>query len=257
MLNNNEINILKKTPQILKYEDLNDTDNTGFKACIGQDKNKNNIFIDLEKTSHVLVGGSSGSGKSCLMNCFIKSLLNKYNDFYITIIDIKRIEFLQFANSPQLVGIMENAAEAVEILQKYIDIMYNRFNILKENNCKSIKEYNAKNPNDKMQRHVILIDELADVLLDNKIIKIYLQKLLQLGRAVGLHIVCATQAPNAKTIPTELKINITCRIALQVPNYTNSKIIIDEKGAELLKGNGDALIKTSNITTNFQVAYVE
>lgn len=256
MLKLNELNELNKKTNILKYEDLKDINDNGFRACIGQDKNEQNIFIDFEKTSHVLVGGSSGSGKSCLMNCIVTSLLNKYENFYLSIVDIKRVEFLQYKNSERLaVPIVESSADAAELLQKYVDIMYNRYNLLNKHNAKNIKEYNEKS-NDAMTRHVIIIDELADVLLDNKVVKIYLQKLLQLGRAVGIHLILATQAPNCKTIPTELKINITCRIALQVPNYTNSKIIIDEKGAEMLKGNGDALIRINNMTRRFQVALV-
>lgn len=251
-----EMNNIEKN-HILKYEDLKDNDYTSFNACIGKDKNDNDIKINFEKTSHVLVGGSSGSGKSVLMNCILKSLLSKYRQMRLCIIDIKQVEFLQYKNDERLVvPIITKVEKAYNVLNAFLDIMYKRYNLLASKEYKNIKEWNERE-SQKMFRQVIVIDELADVLLDNKLIKTQLQKLLQLGRAVGIHLLLATQAPNAKTIPTELKINITCRIALQVPNSQNSKIIIDTKGAETLKGNGDAIIKVNNIATNFQVALVD
>lgn len=248
--------IINDVQQIVKYEDLQDNDKTGFKACVGVNNTNEKIFIDFEKTPHALIGGASGSGKSCLMNCIITSLLNKYQDFCLAIIDIKQVEFIQYKNAKQLITpIITNVNRAYNVLDKYIQILNNRFNSLALKGYKDIKDWNASEEI-KMCRHVIVIDELASLLLENKHIKEQLQKLLQLGRAVGIHLILATQAPNCKTIPTELKINITCRIALQVPTAQNSKIIIDEKGAESLRGNGDALIRIGNTLENFQVALV-
>lgn len=238
------------------YKDMNDTNTETFNALIGRNKVGQDVSINFEKTPHILVGGASGSGKSCLMNCIITSLLNKYEDFYLTIIDLKQVEFVQYAKAKQLAtSIVNTSAQAYTILDRLITIMTSRYNYLAEKGYKDIKEWNA-NEEIKMYRHVVVVDELAHLLLENKHIKEQLQKLLQLGRAVGIHLILATQSPNCKTIPTELKINITCRIALQVPTSLNSKIIIDEKGAESLKGNGDALIRIGNTLENFQVALV-
>lgn len=190
------------------------------------------------------------------MNCIITSLLNKYDEFYMSIIDLKQVEFIQYANAKQLaVPVITTSNDAYTILDRYINILNSRYTFFATKGYKDIKEWNEKE-DEKMYRHVIIVDELAHLLLENKHIKEQLQKLLQLGRAVGIHLILATQAPNCKTIPTELKINITCRIALQVPTAQNSKIIIDEKGAESLKGNGDALIRIGNTLENFQVALV-
>ncbi len=175
----------------------------------------------------------------------------------MSIIDIKQVEFLQYKEAVQLATpIVTTVSRCYELLENYITIMNNRYNLLSQKGYKNIDEYNSKEELI-MYRHVIVIDELANVLLDNKLIIKPLQKLLQLGRAVGIHLILATQAPNCKTVPTELKINITCRIGLQVPTAANSKIILDEKGAELLKGCGDAIIKNNNISERFQVAFTE
>lgn len=252
----NDLDKLNGVQSKFLYKDLQDIDKTSFNALIGKNKQGKNVSINFERTPHVLIGGASGSGKSCLMNCIITSLLNKYDEFYMSIIDLKQVEFIQYANAKQLaVPVITSSSEAYTILDRYIDILNSRYTFLASKGYKDIKEWNEKEE-EKMYRHVIVVDELAHLLLENKHIKEQLQKLLQLGRAVGIHLILATQAPNCKTIPTELKINITCRIALQVPTALNSKIIIDEKGAESLRGNGDALIRIGNTLENFQVALV-
>lgn len=255
----NELDELNQRPQKLLYSQLNDNDVSSFNVVIGKNnKNNEDIKLNFEKNPHLLIGGASGSGKSCLINCIIHSLIKKYDDMFLAIIDIKQVEYMDYKNDPHLITpIVTTVSRAYELLNSYKAIMYNRYNILTQNNYRNINEYNANNVDNKMARHVIIIDELATLLLNNKNIKNQLQELLQLGRAAGIHLILATQAPNCKTIPTELKINITCRIALQVPTTANSRIIIDEAGAEKLKGCGDALIKINNCTENFQSAIVE
>lgn len=252
----NEINSILGQNDVITLNDLQDTKD-GLTASIGKTPEGDTVKIDFLKNSHLLVGGSSGSGKSCLMNAIITNLLQKYDDIYFLIVDVKRVEYMNYKNNKQLIATAYNSQEAFKYLDKFITIMYNRFNQLEKTNSKDIGEYNTKaSKSDKMTHFFILVDETADLLLDDKRIKTQLQKLTQLGRAVGLHVILATQAPNCKTIPTEIKINITCRISLQVPNASNSKIIIDKSGAELLERPGDAIIKTHNNYKQFRVAKV-
>lgn len=252
----NEINSILQHNDVITLNDLNDTKD-GLTASIGKSAEGETIQIDFLKNSHLLVGGSSGSGKSCLMNAIITNLLQKYNDIYFLIVDVKRVEYMNYKDNNQLIATAYNSQEAFKYLDKFITIMYNRFNQLEKTNSKDIGEYNTKSKEaDKMKHFFVLVDETADLLLDDKRIKTQLQKLTQLGRAVGIHVILATQAPNCKTIPTEIKINITCRISLQVPNASNSKIIIDKSGAELLERPGDAIIKTHNNYKQFRVAKV-
>lgn len=252
----NEIDLILSNNNIVTYEDIEDTEE-GITATIGKSITGETIAINFLKNPHLLIGGSSGSGKSCLMNTIVNNLLKKYTDIYFMIIDVKRIEYLKYKNHKQLIGIATDSTDANNYLQKFVNILYNRFSQLEQYEVKDIEEYNQKAPaNEKMHHFFVVVDETADLLLDNKNIKTQLQKLTQLGRAVGIHIITATQAPNCKTIPTEIKININCRIALQVPNSANSKIIIDKNGAELLENPGDAIIKTNNIYKQFKVVKI-
>lgn len=253
----NEINNILQQNDAIRYEDLNDTDKTGLTATIGKTAGGDVVKIDFLKHSHLLVGGSSGSGKSCLINCIVKSLLEKYDDIYFLIVDVKRVEFMDYRNNPQIIATAHTSTEAYNYFNRFLNIMYNRFNQLEAEGVKNITAYNKnKTEAERMAHFFILVDETADLLLDNKNIKTQLQKLTQLGRAVGLHVITATQAPNCKTIPTEIKININARIALQVPNSSNSKIIIDQAGAEKLDRPGDAILKLNNTSEKFRVALV-
>lgn len=252
----NEINSILEYNDNISFEDLQDT-KEGLTASIGKTAEGETVKIDFLKNSHLLVGGSSGAGKSCLMNAIIENLLSKYDDIYFLIVDVKRVEYMKYKNNEQIIATAYDSQAAFKYLDKFITIMYNRFNKLETAAAKDINAYNEKAADgEKMQHFFILVDETADLLLDDKRIKTQLQKLTQLGRAVGLHVILATQAPNCKTIPTEIKINITCRISLQVPNASNSKIIIDKSGAELLERPGDAIIKTHNNYKNFRVVKV-
>lgn len=253
----NEINSILQQNDAIYYDDLNDINTNGLTASIGKNTGGDIITIDFLKNPHLLVGGSSGSGKSCLINCIVKSLLNKYKDIYFLIVDVKRVEFMDYKNNKQIIATAHTSTEAYNYFEKFINIMYNRFNQLEKKGAKNITEYNKNTPEAEQMKHFfILVDETADLLLDNKNIKTQLQKLTQLGRAVGLHVITATQAPNCKTIPTEIKININARIALQVPNASNSKIIIDMSGAEKLNRPGDAILKINNTSDTFRVALV-
>lgn len=238
----------KRERKILYFEELENKTKEGLTASIGKDLNNKEIEIDLLKTPHLLVAGSTGSGKSCILNNIITSLALKYDkEYYKTIlIDIKQVEFLQFANIPQLATpIITTTEKAIDILNKMCNIMNNRYNILSKNNCRNIEEYNNI-IDDKMCYYCIVIDELADLFIQSPDIETIICRLAQLGRACGIHLILATQRPDRETITGRLKVNIPSRLALSVSSLYDSRIILDEVGAEKLTGQGDFILKLAN-----------
>ena len=240
----------KRERKTLYFEELKNETKEGLTATIGKDLNNKEIEIDLLKTPHLLVAGSTGSGKSCILNNIISSLALKYDkNYYKTIlIDIKQVEFIQFANLPQLATpIITDTEKAIDILNKMCDIMSSRYNILSSNGCRNIEEYNKKSI-DKLCYYNIIIDELADLFIQTPDIETIICRLAQLGRASGIHLILATQRPDRQTITGRLKVNIPSRLALSVSSVYDSRIILDKTGAEKLTGQGDFILKLANGT---------
>lgn len=240
--------ISKKKRKILDFKELENAETKGLSASIGKDGNNNEISIDITQAPHLLIAGSTGSGKSCVLNDIIVSLLNKYDSNYLRmiLIDMKQVEFTQYKNHKQLVvPIITNVDKTSDILNKMLFIVQNRYNTLSEKNYKNIQEYNSKEKN-KLCYYVIVIDELADLFMQNKDIETLICRLLQIGRACGVHFILATQRPDTQTISGTLKVNIPTRLALAVTNEHDSKTILNCSGAERLIGKGDFLLKKSN-----------
>jgi S-DNA-T family DNA segregation ATPase FtsK/SpoIIIE len=252
--------ISKKERKILYFEELKNDIKDGLTASIGKDINNNEISIDITKTPHLLIAGSTGSGKSCILNNIIVSLLNKYNadKMQMILIDVKQVEFTPYKNKKQLaIPTITTVEKAIDILNKMVVIMTNRYNILSQKNYRNIEEYNEKEA-EKMPNYVIVIDELADLFAQSPDIENILCRLLQLGRAAGIHLILATQRPDSETISGKLKINIPTRIALTVTNAHDSRTILNEAGAEKLTGKGDFLLKKPDgETIRGQGAYIK
>ena len=252
--------ISKKERKILYFEELENKEQNGLTASIGKDINNNEISVDITKTPHLLIAGSTGSGKSCILNNIIVSLLNKYNaeKMKMILVDIKQVEFTPYKNQKQLATpTITDVEKAIDTLNKMIVIMNNRYNILSQKNYRNIEEYNEKE-NDKFCNYVIIIDELADLFAQSPDIENILCRLLQLGRASGIHLILATQRPDSETISGKLKINIPTRLALTVTNAHDSRTILNETGAEKLTGKGDFLLKKPNgETIRGQGAYIK
>ena len=232
----------------LYFEDLKDNVKDGLTASIGKSLNNKEIDLNILDTPHLLVAGSTGSGKSCILNNIITSLIRKYDENYFRtiLIDIKQVEFSQFRNIKQLATpIITDTEKAIDILNKMCQIMQNRYNLLSKNNCRNIEEYN-KQTNDKLCYYVIVVDELADLFIQAPDIEEILCRLAQLGRAGGIHLILATQRPDRQTITGRLKVNIPSRLALTVASVYDSRIILDQTGAEKLTGKGDFILKMAN-----------
>lgn len=238
----------KEKRNILYFEELKNDKKEGLTASIGKSLNNKEIQLNLLDTPHLLVAGSTGSGKSCILNNIITSLVKKYdsNYFRVILIDIKQVEFNQYKNIKQLATpIITNTEKTIDILNKMCSIMSTRYNILSQNNARNIEEYNEKTA-EKLCYYLIVIDELADLFIQAPDIEIILCRLAQLGRAAGIHLILATQRPDRQTITGRLKVNIPSRLALTVSSVYDSRIILDQTGAERLTGKGDFILKMSN-----------
>lgn len=236
----------KAKRKILNFEDLKDTNKEGLTACIGQDLDKNNINIDISKAPHILIAGATGTGKSCLINDIITSLINKYSEEELQLIlfDVKKVEFLQYNNCNNLaIPVVSEIQETIIILNKICKIMDNRYNYLAQEGFKNIQDYNNNSDKEHMNYYLLVIDEFSDLIMQVPEIEKLIIRIAQLGRACGIHLLIATQRPSREVITGLIKANIPTRIALSVNNYYDSKIILDEKGAEKLTGRGDFLLK--------------
>ena len=256
------------------YNDLiqnNNTNKDGLYFNIGIKTNNIIKNINLCNTPHLLIAGTTGSGKSVLVNNIILQLLENYTpkELELILIDIKQVEFSIYKNIPHLLYDPITTLEKSRImLYNIINEMNERYKILKDNNNRNIAEYN-KTHEEKIKYKVVIIDELAELLMleQNKLksnlegydtIEKYICRIAQLGRAAGIHLIVATQRPSSDIISGLIKNNIPSRIALSVPSAINSKIILDEKGAEKLSGNGDMLLKlvNENKLERLQGAYI-
>lgn len=210
---------------------------------IGVDTYGYPCFLNIEEAPHILVSGTTGSGKSSLLQTIITTLLWKNTPSFIEIIliDPKKSEFFIFQGFPHIKYPIAYSLEDIKrTVDKLIDTMEERYTLLNKNKAKNIYEYN--NNHLRLPYIVICVDEYADIVIQSKTLETKFLRLLQMGRAAGIHLIIATQRPSAEIITGTLKSNLPVRIACKVINALNSKIIIDEEGAEKLLGNGDMII---------------
>lgn len=212
----------------------------GYKIplIIGQDENGKHLYYDLAKMPHLLVAGSTGSGKSVFMhNCILSTF---YTGTKLVMIDLKRVEFAIYENIPHLLTpVCYEAGAAFNALMNLCFEMDRRYKTLKKHGCRNISEYQSKGR--KMNYIVVFIDELADLVLNNRDIELYITRIAQLGRAAGIHLIVATQRPDASILSGLIRANIPSRACFAVQKSTDSRIILDQTGGELLRGAGDGL----------------
>ena len=217
-------------------------------TAIGKDAIGEIISFDLAKTPHLLVAGSTGSGKSVCMNAILMSLLmhNSPNDLRIIIIDPKRVEFTAYSDIPHLAcPVITDIGKAGMALTRLVDFMNDRYKILEHVGAKNIEVYNRmmeKQGKDKMEYYVCIVDELADLFMNVKSAENSIKEITQLSRAVGIHMIVATQRPSVDVITGTIKNNIPSRIAFAVTTGADSRTILDSVGAENLLGRGDMLV---------------
>jgi len=200
--------------------------------------------IDLNKAPHILIGGGTGSGKSTAVHGFICSLIkhNNANQLRFIMIDPKRVELNYYRNLEHLLcPPITDPQDAVAMLNAVADHMDKRYSLLEQETARDIESYN-KRSRQKLPYIVIIIDELADLMLASKgTCEKALVRLAQKARAVGIHLLLATQQPKSEIVTSLIKVNIPVRLAFAVGNHHESRAILDSAGAEQLLGQGDCL----------------
>lgn len=202
------------------------------------------VTADLDALPHVLIAGTTGSGKSVCLNALIVSLLYKAapEELRFLMIDPKQVELTPYNGIPHLTQpVVTNSAQAVAALEQAAIGMDVRYKTFQNSGVKELADYNRKSKNP-LPRMVIVIDELSDLMMTaGKDIEESIMRIAQMGRAAGIHLVIATQRPSANVITGLMKANIPSRIAFAVASALESRIILDANGAEKLTGNGDML----------------
>jgi len=220
---------------------------------LGKDVSGNSFFGDLEKMPHLLVAGSTGSGKTIFLQSLIVSLLyrNSPQTLRLILVDPKRVEFPVYSRLPHLLApVVCRPQKTVNVLNWAVKEMERRFDVLQEAKTRDIKAFNALvSQNKKLKEEkgimpyiILIIDELADLMAAmGREVEAGIVRISQLARAVGIHLVVATQRPSVDVITGLIKANLTSRVAFQVASQVDSRTILDCAGAENLLGRGDML----------------
>ncbi|MEL7608433.1 MAG: DNA translocase FtsK [Bacillota bacterium] len=215
--------------------------------ALGKDIAGNIAIADLDKMPHLLIAGATGSGKSVCLNNIIISMIYKSTpeELKLILVDPKVVELKMFSNLPHLlVPVVTDPKKAAGALRWAVLEMEQRYQKLAKHNVRSIAGYNSSKdqPEDKMPKIVIIIDELADLMMvAAKDVEESICRIAQLGRACGIHLIVATQRPSVDIITGLIKANIPSRIAFAVSSAIDSRVILDFSGAEKLLGRGDML----------------
>lgn len=246
-------------------------DGMALPMFLGKDASGEPLVADLTRMPHMLIAGTTGSGKSVCMNTIIMSWLftKRPDELKLVLVDPKMVEMSQFADIPHLMSpVVTEMSRAAAILEWAVDRMEERYELLMEAGVRDIASYNglgeeelylrfeptndlerAKIPK-KLPYMVFVIDELADLMMTNKEVEHSIVRIAQKARAVGIHLILATQRPQANVVTGLIKSNMPCRASFKVASGMDSRIVLDSKGAELLLGQGDMLFlnpKTSEL----------
>src|SRR3989338_3599044 len=223
---------------------------TGLSIPLGKDVSGQCYTIDLAKMPHMLIAGSTGSGKSVCLNGLIVSLLyqNGPDDLKLILVDPKRVELTMFAGIPHLlVPPIINTDDTVNALKWTVREMERRLDVLSKFGARNIDGYNEKSE-ERMPKIVVVIDELADLMSQSgREVEATIVRIAQMARAVGIHLVLATQRPSVDVITGLIKANIPGRIAFAVASQTDSRTILDMSGAEKLLCRGDMLFTCAEL----------
>lgn len=237
----------------------------GLKVPLGEDRFGRVVEIDFTSSNspHLLIGGTTGSGKSEALNTILAGMTQHYSpeEVRLQLIDPKGTELQHLSDTEHVDGeIGWDEEDAIEILSHAVDEMQARYSRFKNSKVRSLGDYNAQAPEDeRIPRWVIVLDEYADLTSEpdaKKTIEAHLRRLAQKARAAGIHVIIATQKPDASVISTNLRSNLPAQLALRVKSSTESRVIMDDPGAESLTGKGDAFFKESGMLTRVQCAKI-
>ena len=217
----------------------------GLPVALGEDTGGNPVVTDLASLPHLLIAGATGSGKSVCLNSIVASLLftKPPDQLRIVMVDPKRVELTPFNGIPHLISpVIVDVEEVNPTLRALIAEMLRRYKMMEEFGTRNISGYNAK-AKDPMPYLVLIVDELADLMMMGGFeMEQNLVRLAQLGRAIGIHLVLATQRPSVNVVTGLLKANVPARVAFAVASQVDSRVILDTVGADKLLGKGDMLL---------------
>ena len=228
---------------------------------LGKQINGEPYFLKIDETPHLLIAGSTGSGKSICINSIIISLLlkSKPDEVKLVMIDPKKVELTPYNNIPNLLyPVVTEPKKAAIVLQKMVNEMEERYELFAQKNVRNIKSYNNIS-DEKLPYIVVIVDELADLMMiASNQVETSIARLAQMARAAGIHLIIATQRPSTDVITGLIKSNIPTRISFAVSSSIDSRTILDQTGAEQLLGKGDMLLSTqaNNNLIRIQGAYI-
>ena len=242
-------------------------------VLLGVDTYGNNSYLDLAEQPHILIAGSTGGGKSILLSSIIGAMATAKSEkeIKLTLVDTKRLDLPLFKSLPHIGAMCENSEQFHSRLDYLFATVRKRAEQL-QGVARNAREYNNMGHKDFMEYHVIIIDELADLMDQDSgrrsvdpeyaikwpTVPVRLKALTQICRAAGVHIIAATQRSSVKVINGDIKANFPTRIALRLPTAVDSKTILSTKGAESLLGKGDMLVESldSDMARRFHGAFV-
>lgn len=273
------IEVPNPQPQEVGFRDLLDAYQTSTKKfqvplILGKAVNGDNVLTDLTKMPHLIIAGATGSGKSVCVNTIIMSILmnRKPDEVRMIMVDPKKVELTPYTQVPHMLApVITEPKEAAKALTWLVHEMERRYEYLKVTGSRNIISYNQQRSQiakeiaeehslpEKLPYIICFIDELADLMMvATEDIETPIARIAQMARAVGIHLVLATQRPSREVLTGLIKANFPTRIAFKVSSRVNSQIILDENGAESLLGNGDCLFLPPGTSTliRSQGAYV-
>lgn len=261
----NETTAIVRLRDLIEKQEFQDAGDLAF--ALGRDVSGRVVYADLAKMPHLLIAGSTGSGKTIALNSVILSLLykNTPQQMRLLLVDPKRVEFTVYANIPHMLApvVVENA-KAVNALKWAVSEMERRFDVLSRAGARDIGSYNSNKKviaeEGPMPYIVIVIDELADLMAaKGREVEALIVRIAQMARAVGIHLILATQRPSVEVITGTIKANMPARMAFQVASQIDSRTILDMAGADKLLGRGDMLFLSPQASkpTRIQGAFIK
>ncbi|OGB74858.1 hypothetical protein A2810_01930 [candidate division Kazan bacterium RIFCSPHIGHO2_01_FULL_49_10] len=224
--------------------------NSQLRMPLGRDVAGNPIAADLVRMPHLLIAGATGMGKSVFLNGLLISLIyqNSPSDLRLILVDPKRVEFTAYNDIPHLLApVIVDPYKTINALKWMVAEMERRYRLFADHKVRLIDAFNKANPDSKIPNIVLVIDELADLMaVSAREVEAYICRLAQMARAVGIHLVLATQRPSVDVITGLIKANFPSRMAFAVTSGTDSRTILDTVGADKLLGNGDMLFLPSD-----------
>lgn len=256
-----------KPISLIKHLNRLDGDKKRLNIVAGQMPDGKFELLDIARAPHLLVAGTTGSGKTIFLYSIMVSLLEQFgkDEIEFLIVDPKQTDFVFFDDLPNLYGgkVVTDADEALEMLNQINEVdKENRMKMIRSCKSRDINSYNEKNPDNRMKRLVVIIDEYADLIQtaemqgNRKEFERSLSMLAQKVRSLGIHLIIATQRPSANIVTGVLKANIPYRISFRLPSHTDSQTILDMPGAENLLGTGDMLVVTESDVKRMQGLFI-